>query len=69
MANIPTKSVDNFVAQLRGAAYCINNALSETVDWPIPKVHLDQTTNYLRTAAKVLREIGDEFDRAAHGKE
>jgi len=65
--SIPTRSIDNFVAQVRGASICVNNALSEMLDWNIPQAK--EVKVFLEGVSKSLRLISDEFDKTAHPKE
>jgi hypothetical protein len=64
-SSISTRSIDAFVANVKGAAINLNQALSETLDW-----HLDgmsEINDQLRSVVGLLNEIGNAFDHAAHG--
>lgn len=65
---VPTRSVDTFVANLRGASININNALAEIADWNLPNSSEDALVEFLSKVAKDLRITADRFDEAAHGK-
>ena len=64
--SIPTRSIDRFVMQVRGASICINEAISEMLDWHLPGS--EEVKNYLKNLETNLREIGNKFDEAAHPK-
>ena len=64
--SIPTRSIDRFVMQVRGASICINEALSEMLDWHLPESQ--GVKDYLEKVKTTLQMMGDQFDEAAHPK-
>lgn len=63
--NIPNKSINRFTIQLKGAAICINAALSELVDWPISEKA--ELQDYLQRSHDSLVLIANTFEKTAHG--